>query len=179
MQRNHFDSAAGFGGPWLFLTIAFAAHVLDEALTGFLRVYNPTVIALRQRWTWFPIPTFGFREWLAGLIIAVLLCFALTPFAARGARWMCPLAWFAAVIQFLNAMGHTIGTLFGHTVSTVTFPRPAPGFYSSALLFAGSLWLMARLVRTRAHQPELVSVPWQNRKNAYFYLIVTVFGAAS
>ena len=41
-----------FGGPWVALCCAFALHVLDEALTGFLDVYNPTVAALRQRWAW-------------------------------------------------------------------------------------------------------------------------------
>jgi hypothetical protein len=30
----------------------------------------------------------------------------------------------------------------------VTFPRPAPGFYSSPFLFAASVWLMVRLRRT-------------------------------
>ncbi len=137
-----------FGWPWFALTVAFALHILDEASTGFLNVYNPTVSALRERWGWFPMANFGFREWLIGLIVTVAVCFALTPFAARGTRWMRPLAWLAAVIQFLNAAGHTIGTILGHTVATVTFSRPAPGFYSSPFLFITSVWLMVRLVRT-------------------------------
>ena len=139
---------AGFGTAWFALTVAFALHIVDEALTGFLAVYNPTVIALRQRWPWFPMPTFEFREWLTGLILVLLVCFAVTPFAARGARWMRPLGWLAVVIQFSNAMGHTVGTILGHTVATVTFPRPAPGFYSSPLLFIGSIWLAVRLAKT-------------------------------
>lgn len=143
-QRPH----AGFGWPWFALTVAFALHVLDEASTGFLAVYNPTVIALRARWGSFPMPTFEFREWLVGLIVGVTICFALTPFAARGMRWVRPVAWFCAVIQFSNAMGHTIGTILGHTVPSVTFSRPAPGFYSSPFLFIGSVWLMIRLHQT-------------------------------
>lgn len=138
----------GFGLPWFALTVAFALHVLDEATTGFLSVYNPTVTAMRSRWGWFPMPTFEFREWLAGLIAGVVFCFALTPLAARGARWLRPLAWFYAVLHFFNGMGHTVATILGHTVATVTFPRPAPGFYSSPLLFIGSVWLMVRLWRT-------------------------------
>ncbi|MFZ0197799.1 MAG: hypothetical protein WB523_23980 [Candidatus Sulfotelmatobacter sp.] len=58
------------------------------------------------------------------------------------------LAWPYALIMLLNALGHTIGTILGHTVASVTFPRPAPGFYSSPLLFAASVWLMLRLRRT-------------------------------
>ena len=139
------ETAHGFGWAWFALPVAFALHVVDEASTGFLDVYHPTVTALRERWGWFPMPTFQFREWLVGLIVAVGLCFALTPLAARGVGWMRPLAWLYAGIHFLNAMGHTLGTIAGHTVETVRFARPAPGFYSSPLLFAASVWLMARL----------------------------------
>lgn len=141
-------SRAGFGQPWFALTVAFALHVFDEAATGFLNVYNPTVLAMRQRWGWFPMPKFGFREWLIGLSAGLVLCFALTPFAVQGARWLRPLAWFYAVLHFFNATGHTVATIFGQTVGSVTFPRPAPGFYSSPLLFIGSVWLMVRLVKT-------------------------------
>ena len=94
------------------------------------------------------MPTFAFREWLVGLIVAVVLCFVLTPRAVQGAPWLRPLAWLYAVIHLLNAMGHTVGTILGHTVASVTFPRPAPGFYSSPFLFIGSVWLMVRLRRT-------------------------------
>jgi len=141
-------SATGFGGAWFALCVAFALHILDEASTGFLAVYNPTVSALRERWGWFPMPTFGFREWLAGVIVACGLLFCLTPVAARGMRGLRPLAWFYAVIMFLNGLGHTLFSILGRTVATVTFPRPAPGFYSSPFLFAASLWLMFRLRRT-------------------------------
>ena len=144
------ERSAGFGRGWFALTIAFALHVTDEASTGFLSVYNPTVTAMRARWGWFPMPTFEFREWLIWLIAGVLLCFAMTPLAARGARWLRPLAWFYAVLMFFNGLGHSLFTILGHTVASVTFPRPAPGFYSSPFLFIGSLWLMRELWKTRA-----------------------------
>lgn len=143
---------SGFGRAWLALTLALALHVIDEAATGFLRVYNPTVVAMRSRWAWFPMPTFGFAAWLALLAAAILLAFALTPFAARGARWLRPLAWFYAAIMFLNAIGHTAATVLGHTIGEVTFRRPAPGFYSSPFLFIASLWLAARLIKTASRR---------------------------
>jgi hypothetical protein len=144
----------GFRGPWLALTIAFALHVIDEATTGFLSIYNPTVTAMRAHWGWFPMPTFQFREWLMGLLAAVAICFALTPLAAGNARWLRPLAWFYGLIMLLNSLGHTVVTILGHTVATVTVPRPAPGFYSSPLLFIGSLWMISRLLKTsRMRQP--------------------------
>ena len=141
-------STSGFGSAWFALCFAFALHIVDEASTGFLAVYNPTVIVMRQRWGWFPMPTFEFREWLVGLILGCGLLFCLTPVAARGLRSLRPLAWVYAAIMFFNGLGHTIATVLGHTVASVTFPRPAPGFYSSPFLFAGSLWLMARLRHT-------------------------------
>jgi len=143
-------AAAGFGRPWFALTAAFALHAIDEAVTGFLPVYNSTVVAMHTRWEWFPLLTLESREFLVAMIFTVTGRFALTPFAAQGVRWMRPWAWFYAGVQFLNATGHTIGTILGHTLSSVTFPRPAPGFYSSPLLFIGSVWLMVRLRKTAA-----------------------------
>jgi hypothetical protein len=49
-----------FGRVWLALTPALATHVADEALTDFLSVYKPLVRAARERFGWFPMPTFEF-----------------------------------------------------------------------------------------------------------------------
>ena len=143
-----------FGSGWVFLCLALAAHVTDEALTGFLNVYNPTVIAMRARYSWFPMPVFGFREWLIGLICGVVIMLLLTPFAMRGSRWMRPIAYFLAVIMILNGLGHTLGTVFGRTVSTVHFARPMPGFWSSPLLLAAGAWLLWQLGSTRSAPKE-------------------------
>lgn len=148
MKEAMSQVSSGFGRAWFALTVAFALHVFDEATTGFLSIYNPTVTALRERWAWFPMPTFEFREWLVGLIIAVAICFALTPFAARDAGWLRALAWLYALIMFLNGVGHTFVTIVGHTVASIAVARPAPGFYSSPFLFVGSVWLMTRLLKT-------------------------------
>ena len=134
-----------FGRAWLFLCLAFCAHVADEALTGFLSVYNPTVLAIRARASWFPMPTFEFWPWLIGLIVANLLFLAFTPFAYRNARWLRPIAYLFAVVHFLNGTGHTLGTIFGSPVPEVHFPRPMPGFYSSPLLLAASAYLLFML----------------------------------
>lgn len=142
------EHESGFGQAWFALTVSFALHVFDEATTGFLNVYNPTVTAMRARLGWFPMPPFGFREWLVGLMVGVVLCLMLTPFAARNARWLRPIAWLYGLIMLINGLGHTLFTILGHTVPSVTFPRPAPGFYSSPFLLLGSLWLMFRLRKT-------------------------------
>jgi hypothetical protein len=50
--------------------------------------------------------------------------------------------------MILNALGHTLGTILGHTVPSVRFARPMPGFYSSPLLAAASLFLIWTLRKT-------------------------------
>lgn len=57
--------------------------------------------------------------------------------------------YFLAVIMLLNGLGHTTGTILGRTVSSVRFPRPMPGFYSSPLLLATSVYAFMQLRRTR------------------------------
>lgn len=138
------------GLAWLALCTALALHVTDEALTGFLDVYNPTVIALRSRLGWWPMPTFQFREWLVGLIVFVSLIFLLSPLFFRGGRPLRPLAWIFAVMMFGNGLAHTMGTIAGRTVETVRFSRPMPGFWSSPLLIAAVVWVMVELKRTRS-----------------------------
>lgn len=134
-----------FGIAWFLLSLAFVAHVVDEATTGFLDIYNPTVLAVRAQASWFPMPTFEYREWLIGLLIGNLVCLLLTPFAFRNARWLRPFAYFFAGVMLLNGIGHTVATILGRTVSSIHFARPAPGFYSSPLLLAGSIFLFLRL----------------------------------
>jgi hypothetical protein len=141
-------SAAGFGSAWFALCAAFALHILDEASTGFLDVYNPTVAILHQRWSWFPMPALGMREFLVAMLGLCALLFCLTPVASRGMSGLRPLAWAYAAVMFLNGLSHTLFSILGHTVAGVTFHRPAPGFYSSPLLLAVSVWLMFRLRRT-------------------------------
>lgn len=148
MKSSPALSASGFGNPWGALCAAFALHIIDEASTGFLAVYNPTVTILRQRWSWFPVPVLGFGQWLLAMVIACALLISLTPVAARGMQGLRPIAWTFALVMFANSVSHTLFTILGHTVAAVSFARPAPGFYSSPLLLIASVWLMFRLRRT-------------------------------
>jgi len=143
------------GIAWVCICLATAVHVTDEALTGFLSVYNPSVIAMRERWGWFPMPPFQFREWLLGLIGVIIVALLLSPLVFRGSRVIRPIAWILSVIMILNAGGHTLATIFGRTVESVRFARPAPGFYSSPLLLIASIYMIVQLRRTgRASSEE-------------------------
>lgn len=130
---------------WSWLVGALALHVADEASTGFLAVYNPTVRALRERLGWFPMPEFAFGVWLAGLIALVIGLALLTPFFRPGARGLLVLAAVFAGLMVLNGVAHVLGTIAGRTVSTVRFPGPMPGFWSSPLLIVAALHVILRI----------------------------------
>jgi hypothetical protein len=136
------------GRAWFLLTAALAVHVFDEASTGFLSVYNPTVAILRQRYAWFPMPQFEYRAWLTGLIAAVVLLLLLTPLATANVGLVRPLGYVFAVIMLLNGIGHTAGTIAGRSVASVHFARPMPGFYSSPFLIAAAIYLLIQLRRS-------------------------------
>src|SRR5947208_10711899 len=87
------DGASRFGVAWVALCIALGMHVVDEALTDFLSVYNPAVRAIRARFPFLPLPTFTLPYWLGGLIMVTVFLFALAPAAFRGEPGMRPAAY--------------------------------------------------------------------------------------
>ncbi len=142
------------GVAWLAFCAALALHVTDEALTGFLSVYNPTVRAFRPPGWRFP-PTFEFQAWLTGVILFVIILLVLSPLFFRGDPWVRPVGYFLAVtVGIVNALGHTTGTILGHTVMSVRFPRPMPGFYSSPFLLVAAGYLLVQLSRSREGKRE-------------------------
>lgn len=122
------------GVAWVALCLALAVHVTDEALTDFLSVYNPTVLAIREKLPFLPLPTFTFERWLTGLILAVILLLLLSPFAFRGAWWMTPLSYFFGAIMLGNGLLHIGGSFY--------LGRVMPGVYSAPLLLAASVYLL-------------------------------------
>jgi len=137
------------GIAWVLLCAVFAIHTADEGLTGFLGVYNPTVVALRQQLGYWPMPTFKFAEYLRVSVVMMVVALMCSPFVFRGHRWIRPMVYISAIMMLINGLGHTLFTILGHTVSSVRFPRPAPGFYSSPLLLIASIYTLVQLRRTR------------------------------
>jgi len=136
MTENR-GQASNFGWAWVVLCLALGLHVTDEALTNFLSVYNPAVAGIRQRLPFLPLPTFTFRTWLTGLILAVVLLLAISPFAFRNARWMVPLAYGFGVFMLVNGLQHIAGSVY--------MGRPMPGVYSAPVLLLCSLYLLKRI----------------------------------
>lgn len=125
-----------FGHAWVALSVVLGLHVLDEALTDFLSVYNPIVRAARERLGWFPMPEFTFGVWVTGLCLLVAVLLSLSPLAYRGSRVLRIAAYPFAVIMLLNGIGHLVGSVF--------LGRWAPGATTGPLLIISSLWLLAR-----------------------------------
>jgi hypothetical protein len=151
------QDGTALGTAWIFLCIALAVHVADETLTGFLPVWNGTVIALRSYYPWVPFPTFQFSTWLGGLIALIVALLGLSVFAFAGARWIRPLGYVLAVIMLGNGLGHAIFTLAGGTIEPVHLEGVMPGFYSSPLLVAASVYLLVQLRRTAHPQAHRAS----------------------
>jgi hypothetical protein len=131
------------GFAWVSLCAALAVHVVDEALTDFLSVYNPAVRSIRERLPMFPLPTFTFAGWLTGLAAALILLLLLSGFVYRGARWTVPLAYVFSVLMMANGATHLIGSIY--------LGRLMPGVYSAPLLLAASAFLLVS-VRARRQQ---------------------------
>jgi hypothetical protein len=119
---------------WLGLALALGLHVTDEALTGFLPVYNGLVEGIRANHPWAPLPTFTFPMWLGGLVGGVVVLLALTPVVSRGARWIRVVSIVLGVIMTGNALGHLGASL--------VWGKPAPGVYSSPLLLIAAAALL-------------------------------------
>lgn len=122
------------GWGWIALTMALAVHVTDEALTNFLAVYNPTVLAIRRQVPFLLFPTFTFRVWLSGLVFGMILLVALSPFAFREARWILFAAYALGFFMIANALQHIAGSIY--------MGRAMPGVYSSPLLLVCSIYLL-------------------------------------
>ena len=145
---------------WILLCVALAVHVFDEATTGFLAIYNPTVVALREQLGWWPMPTFEYGDWLTGLIVVCVVLLVLSNAVARGVTGTRALAYGFAILMLSNGAGHTLATIFGRTVASVTFSRPAPGFWSSPFLAAAAINLLIQLRKPAkpAEQPGRLAV---------------------
>ena len=119
---------------WMGLCAALAVHITDEAVTRFLDLYNPTVLALREKYPRIPLPTFTFEVWLSLLIFAVVSLAASSYFVWKG-RWaMRPISHVFAVFMLTNGLLHIAVSVYMREFVS--------GVYSSPLLIAASIGLI-------------------------------------
>jgi Protein of unknown function with HXXEE motif len=127
------EAASWHTRAWLLLVGALALHVADEALTGFLDVYNPLVLDIRSRVSWFPMPTFTFGTWITGLVVLVAVLAGMARAVRRAAPATVLASWVFSLIMFMNGIGHLAGSVY--------FQRWLPGATSAPLLLAASVLL--------------------------------------
>lgn len=133
---------------WLILATAFLIHVIDEATTGFLPLYNHTVLLIREKIGFFPMPIFTIPLWIGLLGSAIVICYMLTPLVGRARRkFRIPIGLFA-VIMTLNGCWHTIGSIF--------VGRILPGFWSSFLLILAGVYMILVLYRNGNRADSMV-----------------------
>jgi hypothetical protein len=135
------DRITQWRSAWVALALALGLHVADEALTGFLPVYNGLVEGVRAKHSWVPLPTFTFPVWLGGLILGVLLLLVLTPLVSRRAPWLRVASLILGAVMTANALGHMGASVY--------WGKPAPGVYSSPLLLIAALALLITASRAR------------------------------
>ena len=135
-------TARHLGLSWVSMSLAFALHVIDESLNDFLSFWNPLVVALRETFSYLPMPTFTYPVWLGGLIVAVLVCFYLSRYAFQEVAWMRPLSYFMSILMLGNGLFHGIASLY--------LGLAVPGVYSSPLLIAAAIYLHASVRRSFA-----------------------------
>jgi len=126
---------------WVFLALAIALHVTDEALTDFLPLYNSIVESLREEYPLILLPTFHFSVWLTGLVIGVLVLLGLSPFVFRGSAFLRPVSYVLGVLMTGNALGHIGVSMYWGTL--------APGVLSSPILLLAALTLWVATDRAR------------------------------
>ena len=129
---------------WVILVSALALHVLDEALTDFLPFYHQVIHDVKESIGFFPMPTFTFGTWLGGLIVLVIMLYALTPLVLRGRRLIRILCVAFGILMIANACLHSGMSIY--------LGRLVPGFWSSPILFLSAIGMVVRGVRPAGWQ---------------------------
>jgi len=143
------DPIKKWGIAWVSLALAIALHVTDEALSGFLPLYNSVVKSLRESYSWIPLPTFSFPEWITGLTVGVLILLGLSPLVFAGSLILRPVSYFLGILMVANAIGH-IG-------ASIYWGKLAPGVFSSPLLLVAALALLIATYGSRSRHKQVIN----------------------
>lgn len=130
---------------WMLLCAALAIHIADEARSGFLDLYNPTVLAIRHSHPWMLFPTFTFPVWIGLLSLAVLGFVILSIWVRRGLHWTVYASYAFIFLMLTNAAAH-----LGFSIYKKTW---MPGAYTSPLLIAASVYLWWATARRSLYSP--------------------------
>jgi hypothetical protein len=135
---------------WLLLCGALAAHVADEAWTGFLDLYNPAVAAIGL-----PALQFTFPVWITLLALAIAGLLILSYWVRRGTWWTVYAGYAFAFVMLANGIAHLSFSI--HRRAWMS------GAYTSPLLVAASLNLGSRLSEALL-SVNLNLLDWRSRR---------------
>jgi hypothetical protein len=124
---------------WILLCVTLAVHIADEASTGFLDLYNPTVRAMQQRIHWLVLPTFRFPVWIGLLALGAVGLLTLSRWVRRDLIWTVYASHAFAAIMFANGIAH-----LGFSIYKAQWMS---GAYTSPLLLAASINLAIQTSR--------------------------------
>ena len=130
-----------FGKAWLMLSFFLLLHIIDEALNGFLPVYNENALKIRAS-TGIPFPTFAFAYWFTGLICLDIWFLFLSRYALQGRRVIIWLAYPFAIIMLANGLVHLAGSLY--------LQQWIPGSLTAPFLVYGSMNLFLATLKMSA-----------------------------
>jgi hypothetical protein len=130
LSSVHSIPANRFGKAWFILSLFLLLHIVDEAINGFLPVYNEHVLKIKAN-TGIPFPTFTFPFWFTGLVCVDVWLLFLSRYALQGKRVIILLAYPFAVIMLLNGLMHLAGSLY--------LRQWVPGFITAPFLIYGAI----------------------------------------
>jgi uncharacterized protein with HXXEE motif len=134
----HSGRANRFGKAWLFLSLFLLFHIVDEALNGFLPVYNENILRLRAM-TGIPFPTFTFPFWFTALVFVDIWLLFLSRYALQGKRMMILFAYLFAIIMLANGLAHLVGSFY--------LQQWIPGIITAPFLVYGAMNLLVATLK--------------------------------
>jgi hypothetical protein len=134
MFRTELTRAHGLA--WIYLCLLLGAHVGEEALGGFLEVFNPFGVT--------------FRFWIATLTLAVTALLAAAPLVSRGTSWAPAASYAFGAAMIANGVNHLLSPLY--------FGRFLPGQFTSPLLIAASIWLIVKARAVARATPSAAAI---------------------
>ena len=117
---------------YLCLVGSLALHVIDEAINHFLDFYNPLVLKLKEHLIFFPFPTFGFKIWISGLILIIIVLLLLAPFVHSRNKLVLLITRIFAILMIFNGLGHFAFSIY--------YTRALAGMLSSPILIFFSIF---------------------------------------
>ena len=117
---------------WLALCAALAAHLADEAATGFLDLWNPEMAALGWRGL-----EMKFSVWITLLGLGESGLLILSYWVRRGTWWTAPAGYIFSILMLSNALAHLGFSIYERAWMAGSYTSPVLAGAAIFLLLAG------------------------------------------